>query len=297
MRVAIVGASGLIGRALDAALRSDGHHVVAIGRSDPEALPGRTGVRWDARSPLDPEILTGCTAVVDLAGAPIDRRWTRSVKDEIFESRVRVTEWVADAATAADVSALVNGSAVGYYGAGEQPVTEQAGHGAGFLSDVCVSWETAAMRADDGRRRVVCVRTGVVLALEGGAFPRMLRPARLGLGGPIAGGKQWFPWIHIADAVAALRFAIATPDIAGPVNMVAPRAVRQGEFADTLGRVLHRPSVVPVPRFVLRAALGEAASTIATGQRVIPAVLESAGFTFRFPDVESALRDLLDRPS
>jgi len=297
MRIAVFGASGLIGQALDAALRADGAQVVAIGRHGAQDLPGRTGVQWDAQSPLDPSVLSGCDAVVNLAGAGISRRWTRRAKDEIFESRVRVTERVTDAVMHAGVPVLVNGSAVGYYGAGEQPVTERAAHGTGFLADLCVAWETAARLAESSGTRVVRIRTGIVLSTEGGALPAMVRPARLGLGGPIGGGDQWLPWIHIDDAVGVLRFAILTAAIAGPVNMVAPGAVRQKEFADALGDVLGRPSFMPAPRLAVRALLGEAASTVTTGQHVIPAVLEAAGYAFRFPTLETALADLLGTPA
>lgn len=294
MRVAIVGATGLIGRALDASLRRDDHHVVAVvRRPDDESVHNRTPYVWDAQSPLPADAVAGCDAVVNLAGASISQRWTRRAKDEIFESRVRVTEHVADAVVAAAVPVLVNGSAVGYYGAGEQPVTERAAHGTGFLADVCVAWERAAMRAEGAGTRVVRIRTGIVLATEGGALPTLRRVARLGLSGPIGGGRQWFPWIHIADHVSAVRHVIDGPDIAGPVNLVAPAVVRQREFARVLGRVLHRPAALPAPRMLVRALMGEVASTVTTGQHAVPDVLRSTGFTFRFPEVEGALRDLL----
>ena len=294
MRVAIVGATGLIGRALDASLRGDDHHVVAVvRRPDDESVHNRTPYVWDAQSPLPADAVAGCDAVVNLAGASISQRWTRRAKDEIFESRVRVTEHVADAVAEAAVPVLVNGSAVGYYGAGEQPVTERAAHGTGFLADVCVAWERAAMRAEGAGVRVVRIRTGIVLAREGGALPTLTRVARLGLSGPIGGGRQWFPWIHIADHIAAVRHVIEGPEIAGPVNLVAPAVVRQREFARVLGRVLRRPAVLPAPRVLVRALLGEVASTVTTGQHAVPDVLRSTGFTFRFPEVEGALRDLL----
>lgn len=295
MKVAILGSTGLIGHALDTALREDGHHVIAISRGGGGGIAGRASVRWDAQSPLDPAAIDGCDAVVNLAGASIDQRWTRGAKDEIFESRVRLTEYVADAVRAATVPVLVNGSAVGYYGAGEAPVTERAAHGTGFLADVCVAWEAAAQRAEGDGCRVVRTRMGIVLAAHGGALKRMLLPARLGLVGPIAGGRQWLSWVHLADAVAALRHAITTSDISGAMNVVAPRAVRQRDFVSALGKVVRRPSFLPAPRVLVRAVMGESASIITTGQRVVPAVLEETGFTFHYPDVRSALENLLRR--
>ncbi len=294
MRVGVLGASGLIGGSLDTALRNDGHHVVAISRGGGASTPDRTSVTWDAQSPLDPAVIEGCDAVVNLAGASISQRWTPRAKDEIFESRVRLTEHVADAVRKAGVPVLASGSATGYYGAGEAPVTERATHGTGFLADVCVAWEAAARRAEGDGCRVVRTRMGIVLATEGGALKRMLLPARLGLAGPIGGGRQWFSWVHLADAVAAIRHAITTSAVDGPVNVVAPGPVRQREFAKALARAVGRPSVVPAPRAAMRAILGEAASIITTGQHVVPQVLEETGFTFRFPDVGSALADLLD---
>lgn len=294
MKVAIFGATGLIGGALDTALRDDGHHVVAVSRGGGTSTGDRTSVRWDAQSPLDPAVIDGCDAVVNLAGASISQRWTPRAKDEIFESRVRLTEHVAEAVREAEVPVLVSGSATGYYGAGEAPVTERAAHGTGFLADVCVAWEAAARRAEGDGCRVVRTRMGIVLATEGGALKRMLLPARLGLAGPIGGGRQWFSWVHLADVVAVIRHVISTSAVNGPVNVVAPGAVRQRDFAKALAAAVGRPSFLPAPRTAMRALLGEAASIITTGQRVVPAVLEETGFTFRFPDVESALADLLD---
>lgn len=295
MRVALVGASGLIGRRLETVLRSRGDHVVTITRTPLEALAGRTPVGWDGSTALPADALHGCDAVVNLAGAPVAQRWTDSVKRELVTSRVDLTERLVDAIGTDGPRTLVNGSAVGYYGATEDPVDENSPHGAGFLADLCVRWEAAARRGEDQGVRVALLRSGIVLSTRGGALKPMLPTARLGLAGPIAGGRQWFPWIHIDDELALIVRAIDDGEVVGPVNGVAPGIVRQGAFARALGRSLHRRAFMPVPRVVLRLLFGEGADAVMEGQHAIPRAAQRLDQPFAFPDVESALADLLSR--
>lgn len=292
MRIAIVGATGLIGSALTRALGERGDDVVAVLRTE---RPGVVGDRliWDpSRDDAPIGLFAGFDAVVNLAGAPIAQRWSDAAWHDIVTSRVDATERVAAAAVSSRVPVLVNGSAVGYYGATEAPVDETSPAGQGALADLCVRWERATERATSGGVRVTLLRTGVVLARDGGALAKMLTPAKLGMGGPLGGGRQWFPWIHLADAVGLILWAVDSAT-AGPVNLVAPGIVRQREFAGTLGDVLHRPSVLPTPGFALRLLLGEGASVVTEGQHVRPQVALAAGYEFRFPELPAALTDLV----
>lgn len=290
MRVAITGATGLIGRALDEALVRDGHTVVRLTRAPRQA----TDVLFDpARRLLDPAALRGVDAVVHLAGEPIAQRWNTAVQRRIRESRVQGTRLVAETlASLQDRPAvLVSGSAVGYYGdRGDEVLTEASAPGADFLSEVTVAWEGAAEAARDAGIRVVHPRMGVVLSAHGGALERMLLPFRLGLGGRVGDGGQWLSWISLEDAVGALRHAIDTPALQGPVNVVGPAPVTNAEFTDALGRVLHRPTLLPIPKFALRAVFSEMAdATLIASQRAVPRALEATGFEFAHRDVESAL--------
>ncbi len=292
MRIAIVGASGLIGTAIARALAARGDDVVGVVRSARAAVAGEQIV-WDPSTQDAPAgIFKGCDAVINVAGAPIARRWTNDAWREIVASRVDATGRIATAAVCARVSTLVNGSAVGYYGPTEHAVDETSPAGEGALADLCVRWERATEEASSGGVRVTLLRTGVVLAREGGALAKMLTPAKLGMGGPLAGGGQWFPWIHIDDAVGLVLWAIDGVH-PGPVNLVAPGIVRQREFADTLGGVLHRPAVLPTPGFALRLLLGESAGVVTEGQQVRARVALDGGYSFTFPELPAALADLV----
>jgi uncharacterized protein len=275
MRVVVAGASGLIGTHLSEALRARG--------DEPVALP---------RLGTGPWSVEGADAVVNLAGASVaGKRWTPEYKKEIEGSRVRSTRALvqAIAAAARKPRVLVNASAVGYYGGrGDEPVDESAGPGADFLANVVRQWEAEAQRAPI---RSVQVRTGIVLSKKGGALEKMLPPFKAFVGGPIGSGKQWFPFIHIADEVGAILWCIDR-ELTGPVNLVAPGVVTMKDFAKALGRSLHRPSWAPVPAAPLKILLGEFASSLLEGQRAVPKKLLDSGFRFRFPDVDSALRDL-----
>ena len=298
--VVVSGASGLVGGALATALELDGVRVVRLVRRRP--APGGWEVGWDpAAGRIEARGLEGADAVVHLAGESIAAgRWTQARKDAIRRSRVDGTRLLAETLTRLEhrPRLLLSASAVGYYGSrGDEPLTEESPPGTGFLAEVCRAWEAAARPAGDAGIRVVTPRFGMVLAREGGALPRMLTPFRLGLGGVIGSGAQFVSWIALPDLVALLRFLMGADRLAGPVNAVTPRPVTNREFTKVLGRVLGRPTVVPVPPFVVRLVFGEMGeSVLLGGQRVLPARLETAGFRFRTPDLEAALTSAL-RPA
>lgn len=300
MRVVITGGSGLIGRALAASLAGDGREVVVLSR-DPAAVKGLpAGVRaegWDGRTSAGWGHLVAGAVVVHLAGEGIaSGRWTAARKQRIRDSRIRSSRAVAQAieAAAEKPRVLLQGSAVGYYGPrGSQEVSEDQPPGEGFLAEVCVEWEAATAGVEElGVRRPI-LRTGVVLSTEGGALPKMLLPFRLFAGGPVGGGEQYFPWIHIDDEVGAIRFLLDQEEATGPYNLTAPNPLTNRAFSRVLGRVLGRPSALPAPAFALRLALGEMADMLLTGQRAVPQRLQLAGYTFRYPQAEEALRSLL----
>ena len=297
MKVAVTGSSGLIGQALVPALRSDGHDVLRLVRRTPRTADEH---RWDpAHRRIDPSVLADVDAVVNLAGVGIgDRRWTAAYRREVLASRVDSTATVSRAladATAGDGRrrVLLSGSAVGVYGdTGDRPVDESASPGAGFLADVCVQWEAATAPAAAAGVRVALLRTGLVLA-RGGMMSRIRPLFRLGLGGRLGSGRQYWPWISLRDEVDAIRFLL-TADVSGPVNLTGPAPVTNAEFTRTLGRLLHRPTVLPVPASALSLVLGDFAQEgVLAGQRALPAALTEAGFQHTDRDLESALRAAL----
>jgi uncharacterized protein (TIGR01777 family) len=301
MKIAITGSSGLIGGALASSLQASGHEVIRVLRRAPR--PGEAAVQWDpAAGTIDATGLEGIDAAVNLAGAGIgDKRWTDAYKRTVLESRTQGTDLLCRtlASLPTPPAVLVSGSAVGYYGdAGDLPVDESAPAGEDFLASVCVRWEAAADPARDAGIRVATVRTGIVLSADGGALAKLLPLFRFGLGGRMGSGSQWWSWITLDDEVAAIRWLI-DHDVAGPVNAVAPNPATNAELTRTLGSVLHRPSVLPVPSFGPKLLLGsELADTLLfSSQRAVPAVLEASGFTFAHPDLEGALRHVLDRPT
>lgn len=295
MRVAIVGATGLIGRRVVDALAARGDEVVALVRGGRE-VPGARVIGWDpAAEDVPGGALDGCEAVVNLAGSTIGRRWSDEVKGEIVSSRVDLTDSLVAAIGQDGPRTLVNASAVGYYGSREEPVDESAGPGTGFLAELCQRWEASACAAEAAGVRVVRLRTGIVLDAGGGALGQLLPPTKLGLGGPIAGGRQWLPWIHIDDAVALVLRALDDTGIAGPLNLAAPGIVRQGEFAKALGHAVGRPAIAPTPGFAMKALLGEGAQIILQGQHVVPRKALDAGYAFRFSELPAALEDLLGK--
>jgi uncharacterized protein (TIGR01777 family) len=298
MKVFLTGATGLIGRTLAADLLASGHAVVALTRrlAAAEGLPaGVEAVEGDPAAPGPwQEALARCDACIHLAGEPVAAaRWTPERKARIERSRVDSTRRVAEVLAAGGPRVLVCGSAVGFYGSrGDEPLDEAAPRGQGFLSDVSVRWEAAAGPAA-ARARVVLVRTGIVLAREGGALPRLVLPFKLMAGGPLGDGTAWQPWIHLADEVGLLRFALGDERVRGPLNAAAPAPARSRELAAALGRVLHRPSFFPTPVLALRLALGEMAEVVLASQRVLPKKAVDLGYRFEFPELEGALRDLL----
>ncbi len=309
MRILMTGGSGLIGRALAADLHKAGHRVTVLTRNPQRAaalLPPETRLHpWDARSPEGwNALLNEAEAVVNLAGESIAgenlraillRRWTPAYKKRIRESRLRVGELLTEAIrqAASRPKALLQASAVGYYGdTGPREVGEGAPPGRDFLAEVCKAWEAStAPVAQLGVRRVI-LRTGLVLAAEGGILPVMLLPVRAFIGGPLGSGKQAVPWIHLADEVAAIRFLLENEGCSGPYNLCAPQPVSQAEFARLAGRVLRRPALLPTPAALLKLTLGEKAQLVLEGQRAIPRRLLEAGFSFRYPGLEAALRAL-----
>jgi uncharacterized protein (TIGR01777 family) len=308
MRVVLTGATGMIGRALAGALLARGDQVVALARDERRAehkLPGGAEVHlWpDPTQEVPPEdALAGSDAVVNLLGEPIAQRWTPDIKRAIRDSRVLGTRsLVAGLHALPDAErprTLVSQSAAGYYGPrGDEPMDEQSPAGSDFLAKVVMAWEGEALAACDPESsaplRVVLTRTGVVLSRSDGALAMMLPPFRLGLGGPVAGGRQYVPWIHLDDLVGALIRCVDDPGIEGPVNLTAPTPVTNAELSRALGRVLHRPAVLPVPAAVLRLLYGKMAQLVITGQRVVPRRLEQLGFGFRYTEIDGALEDLL----
>lgn len=296
MHVFVTGATGLIGRALCEALVRRGDEVTALSRRPGAARPA--GVRLVEGDPAVAgrwiEALAGADAVVHLAGEPVaGGRWTAARKARIVASRLDSTRLVAGSVAAGGPHVLVQGSATGFYGdRGDEPLDEAAAPGRGFLADLSVRWEAAAAPAA-ARARVVFIRTGLVLARQGGALPALARPFRLLVGGPLGDGLGWQPWIHLADELGLLLLALDDARASGPLNAVAPAPVRQAELARTLARVLRRPNLFPVPALTLRVAVGEMAEVLLASQRVVPGVAQTLGYRFRFPALEPALRDLL----
>ncbi len=296
MRILVSGARGLIGSALLAVLRARGDEPLSLTRN-PRA-PGEIG--WDpAGGRLEGGALEGLDAVVHLAGEPIAGRWTPARREAIRASRVTGTRLLAErlATLERPPGVLVSVSAIGIYGdRGEERLDEASPPGTGFLAGVCREWEAAAVPAAARGIRVVAPRLGLVLSRRGGALARLLPLFRLGLGGPLGRGRAWWSWVALDDVVAVLVRACDDAALDGPLNLVAPAPVRNGEFARTLGRVLGRPAFLPVPPLALRAVFGQMArETLLAGARVEPARLRAAGQAFRFPELEGALRHLLDR--
>ncbi|WP_031520778.1 TIGR01777 family oxidoreductase [Streptomyces sp. NRRL F-5123] len=295
MRIAVTGASGLIGSALGAELARGGHDVVRLVRREPA---GADEVRWDpVAGRLDPRDLAGCEAVVHLAGAGVgDRRWTAARKEVLYDSRVRGTRTLAAALAAMDVPprVLVCGSAIGYYGdTGDRPVDESAPPGTGFLAELVRDWEAAAQPAAAAGIRTAFARTGLVVAREGGAWGRLFPIFKAGLGGRLGNGRQFWSFISLRDELAALRHILDTPALTGPVNLTAPEPLTNREVTAAMGRVLRRPTLAAVPAPVLRAALGEFAGDVLGSQRVRPARLLESGFTFAHPGIDEAIRAAL----
>jgi uncharacterized protein (TIGR01777 family) len=299
MRVTLTGASGLIGTKLVRALTVRGDDVTVLSRDPARAAQslGVTAERWEpTEEPAPADALRGRDAIVHLAGERVDQRWTESAKRAIRASREAGTRNLVDGLRGAEPrpDVLVSSSAVGYYGPhGDEPVDESTGAGDDFLGRVCAAWEREAERAEELGMRVVRVRTGVVLDAGGGALARMLTPFKLGVGGPVAGGEQYMPWIHADDLVGIYLAAIDGASWSGPVNATAPEPVPNARFSRALGRALHRPAVLPIPGAALRLLYGDMAEIVTEGQRAVPRRPLELGYRFAHPDLDEALRDAL----
>ncbi len=295
MEVVLAGASGLIGGALRDALRADGHRVKQLVRHETSAADTDS---WDPAAGLvDPDFLAGADAVVCLSGVGVgSKRWTEDYKRQILQSRVDTVGTLARSlAEYGGPRVLVCASAVGYYGdTGDRIVEEGTPSGSTFLADVCRQWEAAADPARAAGVRVVHLRTGLVLAGDSDLMKRLKPLVQLGVAGKLGNGRQYFPWITLLDEIRAITF-VTTHDVSGPVNLTAPAPVTNAEFTKTIGRVLHRPTVLPAPAFGVRVVLGEFAGEVLGGQRAVPAALTAAGFEFEHTDVETGLRWALGR--
>lgn len=291
--VAVSGASGLVGKSLSLLLQKSGHRVVAISRN---RTSGPDSILWDPSTGIvNPDLLSGVDAIVHLAGENIaGARWTTAVKERIRSSRVDGTRSLVESLRKARLppKVLISASAIGYYGDRRNEVlTEGSSQGSGFLSDVCSEWEHSALQAVSPQLRVVCLRIGVVLSRHGGALAKMLLPFRMGLGGIVGSGLQYWSWIGLHDLTRVIAFCLENPKLEGPVNAVSPQPLTNREFTKCLGAVLHRPTIFPMPAFAAKLALGEMANDLLlSSTRVVPEKLLKHGFSFEEPNLEGCLR-------
>lgn len=306
MKIILAGGSGLIGRALTESLASDGHEVIILSRSPEKVKPlpnAAHAIAWDARTlgAWHHEI-DGADAIVNLTGANLKgegflpTRWTAKRKKVLLESRIQAAAALIEAvkSSAKNPPLFVQSSAIGYYGPlGDEAISEEARPGSDFLARLCVDWEASSLPIENlGMRRVV-LRTGLALSTQGGSFPLLVLPFKFFLGNTFGNGRQIHSWIHMADLISAIRFILKSDKAEGIYNLTAPHPVSNREFARSLGRIMRRPSFFPVPAFMMKLALGELSTVLLDGQRVLPTRLESEGFTFTFPKLDSALLDLL----
>lgn len=294
-RFVISGASGLIGRSLASFLTTAGHQVDALVRRETGPRIGGNEIRWDpAAQTIDAAALEGCDAIIHLAGASLNQSWSKKSKEEIRSSRIQSTSFLARtiASMAHKPRAFISSSAIGYYGdRGVEPLSEDSAPGEGFLADLCVEWERAAAPVEDLGVRLILPRIGIVLSPGGGALPELESKFRLGLGGRLGDGFQYWPWIGLDDTIGALHFALMNPHVAGPINLAAPGALRQFEFAEVLARLLKVPRLGNVPEWMVKAAFGEMGrEVLLRGTNVLPEALEGAGFNFLTPNLEQCLR-------
>jgi hypothetical protein len=297
LRVLVSGASGPIGTALLPSLKASGYQVARLVRGQ---AAGDAEIHWDPAQPVAPELVSGFDAVIHLAGETIVGRWTDAKRARIRDSRVLGTRHLAQALAHAKSRprVFISGSAIGFYGdRGDEVLREDSAPGLGFLSEVCREWEAASRPASEAGIRTANLRTGLVLSAEGGALAKMLTPFKLGLGGRLGSGRQWWSWIHVQDLVGAMHHILKSDLIDGPVNGVAPRPVTNDEFTKTLGSVLSRPTIFPVPEFALGLVLGRDAAKelLLASQRVEPARLVASGYPFQYTDLRKALQAILVR--
>jgi len=302
MKVGLMGGTGFVGASLLNQLVAKGYKIVLLTRDKKKAIHLESQtiqvVQWQADD-LDSwkESIEGCDAIINLAGEGIAaKRWTKQQKEKIKTSRIQSTRSLVRVIESLKQKppVLVNASAIGYYGdVPEGDVTESHPKGESYLSDVCEGWEKEAEKAQDFGVRVVMLRIGIVLGKKGGALKRMLPPFQFFIGGPLGTGKQWFPWVHRDDVIGAILFSLTNEKVEGRVNMTAPESLRMKEFCHVLGKVLHRPSSLPVPTFALKLLAGDMSEMLITGQKVVPKKLQEYGYTFKYPQCEEALRAIL----
>lgn len=296
MNVLITGGTGFIGKALSRELVSSGHNVIITTRRQTDSKEKLT---WNLPALIPSDTMSNIDAVVNLAGESIaSGRWTKTRKERIMSSRTNITRALVQSMQNANPKpkVLISASAIGFYGPrGDEFVTEDTPPGTDFLADVCKAWEAEALKAEEMGVRVVPVRIGGVLESDGGALPKMIMPFKFFLGGPIGSGKQWFSWIHRDDITGIIKYALENELISGPINLTAPEPVTNKEFSSALGRAISRPSWLPVPGFIVKLTLGELGDIILTGQRVLPEKALKAGYKFKHPDVDEALRTIFSK--
>jgi uncharacterized protein (TIGR01777 family) len=301
MRVLVTGASGRIGKALCDELLARGDEVVGLTRDPDKARAAQTQITWHAWEPTlerpAAAAFEGVDGVINLVGEKINQRWTDEAKAKIMDSRKVATHNLAGAieSLATKPKVMVSQSAVGYYGnRGDEPLDESSAPGDSFDASVCVEWERAAHEVEAAGVRLAIVRTGQVMETGGGILGELLLPFKLGLGGPLAGGNQWVPWIHLSDEVGILIWALDTDSVSGVVNGTAPNPVTNKEWSKALGRVLHRPAVLPIPGVAVEVKFGREFGKVAQGgQKVLPKRTEELGYAFKYPEIDAALRDLV----
>ncbi len=298
MRIFITGANGFVGTNLCRSFVKQGHQVSGLIRGEGKQLPeGVSRVIGESTKPGKwQESVAGHDVLINLAGASIFKRWDKEYKQLLRDSRLLTTKNLVEAIPKESDPKIVllSTSAVGYYGSrGDEELDENAPAGDDFLARLAIDWESEAFKAREKGVRVVITRFGIVLGKDGGALEQMAMPFRFFVGGPLGNGRQWFSWIHIEDLIRAAQFVISRPDIAGAVNFTATDPIRNMDLAKAIGTVMHRPSFMPAPAFMIKLLMGELGSVILNGQRVLPGVLQSKGFNFAFPDVETALRNVL----
>jgi uncharacterized protein len=298
MNILITGGTGFVGGYLSRALIDAGHAVTTFGTRRRNPLEGTENFRYIKADTTEPgpwqKEVAGMDAVVNLAGRSIFHRWSPSYKELVYNSRIRTTRNLVAAISDKNPQVLVSASAVGYYGdRGDRELTEGTDAGSGFLADVAKDWESEALLAQDKGVRVVLTRFAAIMGKDGGALEKMVPVFKMMAGGPIGDGRQWFPWIHMEDVILGIRFLMENETAEGPFNFVSPGIVRNWEFAHALGKALNRPALLPAPVFMIRAALGEMASMVLSSQRCRPDRLTEIGYSFRHPDVDEALTQLV----
>ena len=296
MKILITGGSGFIGTPLTKALRDAGHEVMITTRRDSDSKDKLT---WTPPDLIPPDVISTIDAIINLAGEPIaPKRWSEERKKSILSSRIGTTSALVESIRKSEIrpKVFISASAIGYYGPRDDEfVNEDAAPASDYLASVCLKWESEAQKAEAFGLRVVRVRIGGVLGKDGGLLAQMIGPFKNFAGGPIGSGYQWFSWIHRADVIGIMKYAIENDSVTGPVNLTAPNPVTNKEFSDALGRVLNRPAIIHVPAFAVKLALGELAGLLLTGQRVIPEKILGAGYKFKYSKIDEALEAIFKK--